>query len=712
MSFLTPLYIAGILSIALPILFHLIRRMPRERLPFSSLMFLSLSPPRVTQRSRLENLLLLVLRAVALALLAFAFARPFWRQPIQTDSAGGPAKILAVLVDTSASMRRANLWQQALIRAEQRLRETTPADQVAVFTFDRELRAAVGFDQWLAAPVASRAATALAELRRAAPTWAATELGSALAGVAELVDAQVARSAVQPRPEARIVLISDLQQGSRLRGLAEYEWPDSVRVQVDLLSITMTTNAAIQLATEREDTTPDPRSVRVRISNSADSQRDRFLLRWSDSSKPVEVYAAPGKSRVVQAPPAPAGAASLMVDGDDHDFDNRAYPAPRAAERVELLYVGSETPDDPKQPHYYLQRAFPETGVRPARWISRRPDEPLRVADVAGVRFAVVTSAVDTDAVAALRRWVQGGGTLLAVLTNPQPAPSGDRPPSTGSRPADYAWIGDVLGVEGWSAPEAVVVDYAMLGRIDLSHPLFAPFADARFGDFTKIRFWRHRRVDAARLTGARVLAHFDDGDPAIVECPLGRGAVVLLAAGWQPDDSQLAVSSKFVPLIAGLIDRALGAHSSQRQFCVGDVVPLNRLVDRPRSVRRPDGKEIAVADQSERFADTALPGVYMVTGAATEFRFAVNLDPPESQTAPMPPDDLERVGVRLAATATARKVEADAARRRQMAAAELEARQKIWRWLAVAAVLTLFAETWLAGRLTIRKQVAAESSP
>ena len=65
MSFLAPLYIAGMLAVSLPIVFHLIRRTPQGRQVFSSLMFLSPSPPRLTRRSRLDNILLLILRGLA-----------------------------------------------------------------------------------------------------------------------------------------------------------------------------------------------------------------------------------------------------------------------------------------------------------------------------------------------------------------------------------------------------------------------------------------------------------------------------------------------------------------------------------------------------------------------------------------------------------------------------------------------------------------------
>lgn len=78
MGFLTPLYIAGLAALALPLLFHLIRRIPRGEVPFSSLMFLTPTPPRITRRSRLDQLVLLALRALALALVALAFSRPFF----------------------------------------------------------------------------------------------------------------------------------------------------------------------------------------------------------------------------------------------------------------------------------------------------------------------------------------------------------------------------------------------------------------------------------------------------------------------------------------------------------------------------------------------------------------------------------------------------------------------------------------------------------
>src|SRR5437762_10127745 len=133
MSFLAPLFLAGALAVALPVIFHLIRRTSREKTTFSSLMFLMPSPPRLTRRSRLENIFLLILRCVVLCLLALGFARPFIHQPVQADSRGGDAKKLLILVDTSASMRRGSLWPEARAKAVEFVRQAAPIDQVALF---------------------------------------------------------------------------------------------------------------------------------------------------------------------------------------------------------------------------------------------------------------------------------------------------------------------------------------------------------------------------------------------------------------------------------------------------------------------------------------------------------------------------------------------------------------------------------------------------
>jgi hypothetical protein len=84
-----------------------------------------------------------------------------------------------------------------------------------------------------------------------------------------------------------------------------------------------------------------------------------------------------------------------------------------------------------------------------------------------------------------------------------------------------------------------------------------------------------------------------------------------------------------------------------------------------------------------------------------------VNLAPEESRTAPLLVEELERLGIPLAPQAKAAAAK-ERQRLERLQSVQLENRQKLWRWLIVAALVVLVMETWLAGRLTRRPAVVA----
>ena len=147
MSFLYPLLLAGVAAIGVPILLHMIRRHTRKRVTFSSLMFVRTTAPRLRNRSRIENLSLLILRCLLLCLLAIAFARPLLsRQAPEKMTHQG--RRIVLLVDTSASMRRAGLWNQAMAEVRSVLSDVEPIDRVCLMTFDQSTQTQIGFEQW------------------------------------------------------------------------------------------------------------------------------------------------------------------------------------------------------------------------------------------------------------------------------------------------------------------------------------------------------------------------------------------------------------------------------------------------------------------------------------------------------------------------------------------------------------------------------------
>ena len=71
--------------------------------------------------------------------------------------------------------------------------------------------------------------------------------------------------------------------------------------------------------------------------------------------------------------------------------------------------------------------------------------------------------------------------------------------------------------------------------------------------------------------------------------------------------------------------------------------------------------------------------------------------------------EQLESLGVKMdQGKSEPANIAAASARERQLKIQELEKRQKLWRWLVLAAIGILLVETWLAGRVASRQTAAA----
>ena len=688
MSALFPLYFLGALAVGLPILYHLIRRTPRGRKQFSSLMFLTPSPPRLTRRSRIENWLLLLLRAAALILLALAFTRPFLRQVANLSLDGVRGRRVAILLDTSASMQRNGVWTQAIAQLDEVLGELDAADEVALYTFNGVVDEVVPFAD---EPSLHRQGTHDIVKRQAAgltPTWQHSDLGTALVMIAEEL------TLVGDEPHtidvSQIVVISDMQRGADLKAVQGYEWPDEVRVAIEAIEPADPSNGTLSLL-RTEDELEAMDTVRVRVANSEDSSIDQFYVGWrrddieSEQGTPsttVPVYVPTGQSRVVQLPQPPVENAldRLTLSGDAALFDNTFYVVPQVQDEVELVYIGKDKQDDPAGLLYYLDLALGETPLRKVTVTTRQPTEPL-LSLTEQTRLVVLTSPLADAGYQQLQDYVRSGGSALLVPSNAEAA----KALATQFEHLDY--VPSVAGTRDGK--------YLMLVDIDFGHPIFKPFATPRYSDFTKIRFWNHQRFQMASEHTARILANFDNGDPAFWQQTIDAGTVYVLAGGWHPDDSQLALSTKFVPLLNTMLAQAAGSPVEMPAFVVGEPVPLPET-DAASSITKPDGTVVELSEDASWFRATDQPGIYNITGGAIPIRFAVNVMSRESETAMMDIEQLTELGVQLGEHRTQ---EEESDRQRQLRDLELESQQQLWRWLIVAVLGVLGLETWLAGR-------------
>lgn len=703
MSLLAPLYFAGLLAISLPILFHLIRRTPQGRREFSSLMFLAPSPPRITRRSRLDNLLLLLLRAAALGILAFAFARPFLFNNSQANLTGEQGKRVAILVDVSASMQRGDLRDQASRQVDQVLADLKPQDEVALYVFDQRVRAAMTFEEWTQTALPQRVPALQARLKATPQTWAGTNIGSSLATLADLLGDVRGTSAGAADAAARqIVLITDLQQGGHSEALQTHQWPANVALEVRRVNFANSSNAGIQTVKDIGDSSlsAEPQ-LRVRITNQPGSTKDQFSLRWAGNQgpisglEPVSAYVPAGRSQILRVP-WPRGAEGsnaadrLILSGDEADFDNTLYIVPPRVDAVRIAYIGDDVPADTRAMRFYLEKVVVPTPQRTVEVTGLAPDASLVASQLTDTRLVVVASPLADPQVDALRQFADQGGTVLWVLKDLAAAQGLSR----------------LARIESLAPVEAQSGEFVLISRVSLDHPLFAPFADARFSDFTKIHFWKHRQIKLDGLGGMKPLAWFDNGDPFMLEQSIGSGRLLVMTSGWQPADSQLALSTKFVPLVDGLLARR-DAAMIESQYAVGEAIPLlPATADQTRAIVAPDGASSEILKSATAFSSTDRPGIYRLKSGTSEIPIAVNVSADESRTMPLAAEDLEQWGAKLGNKPVSEQV---IAKQQQLQISELEGRQKLWRW-GIAAVLGLLAiETVVAGRLarrTIEQQV------
>jgi hypothetical protein len=343
------------------------------------------------------------------------------------------------------------------------------------------------------------------------------------------------------------------------------------------------------------------------------------------------------------------------------------------------LFIGPDADEDPHGSLYYLRRAFPKTTHQSVEIIAHRGPETPPAYQLQQAQLLVLGETATDVPIAAARQFARTGHIVVLPMTS---ATSG-------------SVLASLLEIPALSTPEAPVADYALLAQIDFRHPFFTAFADPRFSDFAKIHWWKYRRLDTGPLAGAQTIARFDNGDPAIVQVPLGQGSVVIFTSSWRPIDSQLALSSKFVPLLQALLEQSTNIPVQKAQYFVGDGVPLPPS-PQAITVRKPDGTELSVPSGT-KFSATDQPGLYSVLPGTQ--RFVVNLTPDESRLAPFSAERLLALGVPMH---TVHETTAEAVRREGRAqAVEIENQQKLWRWLLVAAIAVLLLESLVAGKLS-----------
>ena len=688
MSFLAPLYFLGALAVAGPIIFHLIRRQPKGEVEFSSLMFLEATPPRITRRSRLENWPLLLLRCLAICMLAFAFARPFL-PTAQSDQIDGVKQALILLVDRSASMQRAGLWDQVKRAVDQVTNESESETLISVIAFDSQPEMLLSLEESGKLLAESRVGAAMDAVAKLSPSWQSTDIGTAIryaadqAAQLDLGDAESSRQTADSASatiETRIVLLSDLQSGAAIESVQGYEWPD--RVWLDIQEIKPQTRGNVslrvlpQVAQQGPESANEPgerMSVRVGLSQAADGNASTFRLRFDKQSTDADVVQVPpGQTRFIrlQLPDQSTGDAEpsnrlktvLRVYGDADDFDNQFFfIAPKRIDQTVRFLVRDEDRQakDPRETLRFFTSQVPwSDATRRVELKTRTKSESASDELESDNTPLLITGGdlLDSPLTESLQEYIRTGGRVLIVLDKPI---EGDA----------FNSLATLLDSPELSSEPSSGDDYRLISSVDFKSALIAPLSEPGVNDFSNIRIWKHQRL--ANLDDSiQQTLRLDNGAPFLLRKDVvgnddqAYGKLWVLTSGWQPSQSQFALSTKFVPILLGMLGE--NHQLAPESLVVGQPFGDDQVADEPGFITTDDGV------------------------------LAINLAPSESQTHPIDPDRFSQLG---AVVSTPEIRHQDATAKRALRDVELESRQGWWRWLILGTLGLVAIETVISAR-------------
>lgn len=645
-------FLAAGLAVGLPILIHLLLRQKTRIVPIGSVRFLHQVVREHRRRRRLKQWLLLALRVLAVLLLAFLFARPYWndsyRRGLETE--------VVLLLDASASMEaKDDSGTTAFDNAKSAARE-----EIKLLDDNAIVHVAL-------CDAAGVREIPAQELPATETSVAATDYGLALSWATDVL-------AASRRSNRKIVLLTDLQATglpkARMENLA-----DGTEFRVQDAAEALRRNVAIASA-DAIHTEIRPQShatLRVVLRNHGPFAAKKIPLKCMLTGPSGQITATKtidigGQSSVVVNLPLDVRLDGLyqgdvtITSDDALVIDNRRYVAfeARHPDRV-LLVDGQEGRAIYTNETYFLETALRLQTEEASGQM--RSFEPERIAWEAGTGFprldgyrAIVLanvrrlSATDGER---LQTFVQAGGSLLIF--------AGDQ--TTRESLAPLAKLNLLPGEIATTPVEGKL----RISEWDAKHPALACFADPQQGDMRRVEF--HKLLPLAKLgENARALWQAG-GHVAAAELSVGKGRVLYVGSTADRDWTELPRTRMYVPLVRQLL-AYLTDQLAERALVTG------------RLVTKPDDKIGIVPDKTP-----GNEGRWLVT----------NLDPRESALDRVTPEEL------LATLGIASAAQDDPERQAALALLvptnALRA-EEIWTALVWTLLVVLAVEVLLAGRV------------
>jgi len=630
-NFLNTAVLLGLIAAAIPLILHLFTRTRIKPIPFSTLRFLRQLQHSSIRRLKLRQLLLLLLRTLAIVFLVLGFARPTIRNGSRILPALNAQTSAVVLIDDSPSLSRLGargvLMQQAIGAAKKIPDLLHSGDDVRlILASDTTLalaeRAFHDFNHYLR------------EVEKIETAYQRVNLNAAL----RFAERQLQRSANLNR---ELYVLSDFQATA-------LAFPDSeswAQTEMPLLALRFDEQPDINLAVKMIRSSSllvEPGSVLemdVEVKNTGRKDLDSRLLQLYVDGDLVAQASATVKSGQTATtalrfvvPASGRYSGRVVAEDDDFNFDNSRYFTLYIPEQLRMLCIAT----DPQEA-LFLQLAL-QAAQNSRQPISCDVHPPAQINhrllnDSDGIILCNVDR-LTSQAVSDLAEAHRSGKGLFFIL--------GDQ---TDIRFFNSE-MADPLRLPRLLKPIEIDPssrDQLAFGRMDLTHPLFQGLFAAQPSDLATPYFYFGMQM---RLTeNCDPILNYSSGDPLLVEVKSGEAPILVLATGLRADLTDFYKKTLFAPLMLRIVRYlALQGNEMHQERLVGEPLQHRLQGDHFNSsltLLRPDGRTDRVYPQLRQdgawidYHETKVPGIYFLTVAAEPLAsWAVNIDAAESEFA------------------------------------------------------------------------------
>jgi hypothetical protein len=668
-SFLNPWLWLGALAVAAPIWLHLSRKKETHLIRFSALRFLDDQPQPRQGPLRLRDLLLFLLRVLALLLVVAAFAWPYLRG---ADTA--PVRESRVyILDNTLSHQASGGFAKDRDRILSDLAAADFGIQIAVLELASTPRVLVSFGD--------DREQAKQRLRELEPSF---QRGSYLAAFRQ-ANALLNNSLGERR---RIIFLGDNQENQWSENVSTPPFLRNVEVEMPKPAARALPNLSLSEPRVQRVFLGDKSLIHftVKLSHVGEAKTANITLRTNGQAiftRTVDLDKQP-ETIVLQAQweaaPGEWLRGDAVVEGtpDALAADNRVFFAlpPVIEGKVALL---AQSP--------WLKLALSPDIMR-GQWATRVLDPANLSAELATDKDAEVLCLESnylqsSEARKLLWRYLSNGRGVFLLVNRVTPTIAGYL------RELGFESEGNVT--PGPEAPEKFQFVFS-------NHPIFHPFVSPEYGNLMEIKVTRYARLRAAQ---AMPLIFSDSGAGFFFQSQKLQGKLFVLAFGLDREHSSWPIHQTFIPFLDLTLQAARAEDPTPTYFEPAEVgmVQLPTGANAHEVVLRAGTQELARAPVEQGRAQVRMPdkpGLYALSyddHEQVEKLFSINPSPKESQlTYVETPEAMNVWRLNL----PGQEVKPVSPARAQLSLAGI-LQQQLWWWMVMGGLVLLLLEMVLA---------------